>query len=545
MKRVKRYVRPVLVVDDDLTARRLVVSALEEAGITCREAESGPAALEILEDISVDAVIVDHQMPGMTGIELTQKIRAMPRQRLTPVLFVSADDGAATLVSALKAGATDFILKPVLAEELSARVGAQIRLGSEWQSALAGFEHRAATVAELGAMSPLLNPVVAARTICERISAAHGGTAVAIYSCAGPSGRASSLASTTGGIHLEDDPTVILSARGDAGPWVHRPGPGTPGGDEPSWLACAPLRSASTLVGILAIADNGEPEEALLAAAIDYAVTTSLHLGRALADTHRAGQHRRAVEEILDGRAFKPVFQPVVDLEDGSVIGYEALTRLDGGQSVIELLADAEQADMRPQCELTLLSVALASCEQIGAEAWLSVNLSPSVLVQHHEQLADIFSSCQSDVVIELTENERIDDYPAVLEAFGRLRSGTKLSVDDMGSGYASLRHVIDLRPHYLKLDRSWITGLEGDRMRQALVAGMVAFCEQSGAQLIAEGIETEAERDTLHRLGVGYGQGYLLGRPGPLPERAEQQPCSTGAPTRAAAIASHHARPR
>jgi EAL domain-containing protein (putative c-di-GMP-specific phosphodiesterase class I) len=89
-----------------------------------------------------------------------------------------------------------------------------------------------------------------------------------------------------------------------------------------------------------------------------------------------------------------------------------------------------------------------------------------------------------------------------------------RLSIDDAGSGFASLRHILRLEPAFVKLDRSWVHGVDGDPARQALIAGLRHFADQTGAQLIAEGIERVEERDTLLDLRVDYGQGFLLGRP-------------------------------
>ena len=89
-----------------------------------------------------------------------------------------------------------------------------------------------------------------------------------------------------------------------------------------------------------------------------------------------------------------------------------------------------------------------------------------------------------------------------------------KLSVDDAGSGFASLRHVLALEPNYIKLDRTWVKGVQSDRARQALLAGLHHFASETGCPLIAEGVETEAELETLRKLDVELGQGFYLGRP-------------------------------
>jgi len=93
------------------------------------------------------------------------------------------------------------------------------------------------------------------------------------------------------------------------------------------------------------------------------------------------------------------------------------------------------------------------------------------------------------------------------------------LAVDDAGAGFASFRHILELRPTFVKLDRSLISRIDGDPAKKALVAGMRQFARSTGCRLIAEGVETDAERAALLRLGIRLAQGYLLGRPGPLPD--------------------------
>ena len=94
--------------------------------------------------------------------------------------------------------------------------------------------------------------------------------------------------------------------------------------------------------------------------------------------------------------------------------------------------------------------------------------------------------------------------------------SDIRVSVDDAGAVFASFRHILELRPDFVKLDIGLVRDIDHDDVRQALVAGIVYFAGKSGCQLIAEGIETPGERDQLRALGVELGQGYLLGRPAP-----------------------------
>ena len=121
-------------------------------------------------------------------------------------------------------------------------------------------------------------------------------------------------------------------------------------------------------------------------------------------------------------------------------------------------------------------------------------------------------------------------DYAVFRDSLARLGPSVRLAVDDAGAGFASLRHILELGPAFVKLDRWLISGLETDEARQSMIVGLRHFAQSSGSRLIAEGIETEAERDALLALGVDLGQGYLLGMPRPagepragLPDRAPQ----------------------
>ena len=124
-----------------------------------------------------------------------------------------------------------------------------------------------------------------------------------------------------------------------------------------------------------------------------------------------------------------------------------------------------------------------------------------------------------SRIVLELTEHTRIDDYPALLEALDELRQhGVRIAVDDAGAGYAGLQQILGLRPDIIKLDVDLTRGIDTDPVRRALAACLVRFGEDTNSVIVAEGIETAAELETLRQLGVPWGQGYLLARPGPLP---------------------------
>ena len=151
------------------------------------------------------------------------------------------------------------------------------------------------------------------------------------------------------------------------------------------------------------------------------------------------------------------------------------------------------------------------------------------------EPLHSVLGRSPARVVLEITEHVGVDDYGALRRALADLGTDVRFAVDDAGAGFASLRHILELAPSHVKLDRALVTRIDTDPARQALVAGLVHFAGEIGAMLIAEGVETAGERDTLLRLGVRVGQGYLLGRPAPA-ERAKRRGAKR-APVRAAAV--------
>jgi EAL domain-containing protein (putative c-di-GMP-specific phosphodiesterase class I) len=117
--------------------------------------------------------------------------------------------------------------------------------------------------------------------------------------------------------------------------------------------------------------------------------------------------------------------------------------------------------------------------------------------------------------VVELTEHQPDDDYAVLSDALGRLRDrGIRVAVDDVGSGFASFRHVTRVKPEILKLDRSLVCGIDEDPVRQSLAGAIVAFADEVGATVVSEGIESERELDCLMGLSVGCGQGFYIARP-------------------------------
>ena len=236
-------------------------------------------------------------------------------------------------------------------------------------------------------------------------------------------------------------------------------------------------------------------------------------------DEERSQRREERIRRALDDDLLHTVYQPICTLA-GSTIGAEALARFRGPPSrgPMRWFAEADEVGLLHELELAAVHAALAALPALPDHVFLSVNVSPATLATQ-SFLGLIAASDGARVVVEITEHARIDDYERLREALGALRAlGVRVAIDDAGAGFASLRHILRLEPEFIKLDRTLIDGIESDRSRQALAAGLISFAEKIDATIVAEGIERPAEVEALADLGVRYGQGYFFARPAPLP---------------------------
>jgi EAL domain-containing protein (putative c-di-GMP-specific phosphodiesterase class I) len=164
------------------------------------------------------------------------------------------------------------------------------------------------------------------------------------------------------------------------------------------------------------------------------------------------------------------------------------------------------------ELEEATIRAAVAAAAVLPPNAYLSLNVSHRLIGSG--RIRDLLAGQARDIVLEITEHDLIDDYPSLREDLAALGPIVRLAVDDAGAGYASLRHILELAPDFVKLDIGLIRGIDADPARQALIAGMGYFATKRKLRLVAEGVETVAELKSLLGLGVWYGQGYLLGRP-------------------------------
>lgn len=229
---------------------------------------------------------------------------------------------------------------------------------------------------------------------------------------------------------------------------------------------------------------------------------------------------RHRVQEILDDPvALSLVYQPIVDLAAGRVVALEALARfhVEPMRPPNEWFDDAHQVGLGVELEMLAVTRALAQLDVLPQSLAVTINVGPQTILS--PQLVGALRDAPARrVVLELTEHTDVEDYPGLTTALRALRRhGVRVAVDDAGSGYSSLAHILKLAPDYIKLDRELISGIDLDPVRRALAGSLVAFAADTGAEILAEGVETADELEAVRRLGIRYAQGYHLGRPAPL----------------------------
>jgi diguanylate cyclase (GGDEF)-like protein len=282
--------------------------------------------------------------------------------------------------------------------------------------------------------------------------------------------------------------------------------------------------AVSAWIGISRVRRDGHDAETVLRAA-DIALRVakqtgkgqySIYEGESLSDWGPGGA-RSALARVIAGEGLSMHVQPIIDVRSGRPSAYEALARFQSrsGLGPLHWFALADEVGMRDELELACLREGLKLLESRPPDTLLSVNLSGALLTdpRTHELLAGL--SSLDGLILELTENSLLEDTPGLHAAIAKLHVlGIRIAIDDMGVGYSGLRQITTVHPTYLKLDRSLIKGIDRDPDRGALVSALIGYATQTGGYLVAEGVETEAELETLEQLGVTLVQGFFLGRP-------------------------------
>ncbi|BFM08475.1 sensor domain-containing phosphodiesterase [Halioxenophilus aromaticivorans] len=223
----------------------------------------------------------------------------------------------------------------------------------------------------------------------------------------------------------------------------------------------------------------------------------------------------RLIKNVIDESQFFPVFQPIFDLQSNQVSGFEALTRFIAKprKTPEHWFQEASNVGLQQDLEMAALTAAMEALPGPLKHS-ISVNLSPESLMGNQQSILQALPRDQT-LVIEITEHDVIEDYALVNRALALFREkGIKLAVDDVGAGFACLKHILLLKPDIIKIDQAIVKSIDGNRDAQAITRAMVTFAQEIQCDVIAEGVETAEELACLKQLGVAKGQGFLLGVP-------------------------------
>lgn len=237
------------------------------------------------------------------------------------------------------------------------------------------------------------------------------------------------------------------------------------------------------------------------------------------------------LREIMKSRALTPLFQPIVDLANGTIGGYEGLIRGPSNSplhSPLQLFRAAALCHKGVAVEHLCRRVTLEGFAKLRLPGDLFLNVSPECLLQPEAPYGETLNTLHElgidpqRVVIELTEQQPTYDYDLLREAVHHYRAmGFRIAIDDLGEGFSSLRLWSELRPEFVKIDMHFIQGCDSDPVKRQFLRSIQEIAINSGSQVIAEGIETFSELSCVRDIGIVRGQGYYFARPLAMPQHS------------------------
>ena len=238
-------------------------------------------------------------------------------------------------------------------------------------------------------------------------------------------------------------------------------------------------------------------------------------------------QTRCRLQDVLLGNQITTVFQPIVDLMRGGLLGFEALSRGPAGTqaySPINLFEAAEATDLVFELDRHCRRRALRTAQDLPLPHRLFVNVVPASMYDPDFQGASLIRLLEGlglspeRIVLEVSEQYAIENYTLFAEALQNFTQiGFSIAVDDIGAGYSGLEKIAHLNPRYLKFDMQLVRDIDRSHVKREMARALKTFADKMDSQIIAEGIEREGEQKACVDLGIDFGQGFLLARPAPL----------------------------
>jgi EAL domain-containing protein (putative c-di-GMP-specific phosphodiesterase class I)/CheY-like chemotaxis protein len=527
----------ILVIDDDGDLTTSVAAVLCTNGYEVLTATSGEQGLELAFTGHPHLILLDVTMPGMDGHQVCRELQFGYTKDI-PVVFLTARTELTHMMQASRSGASAYVTKPFKTDHLLRTIADVLRDASVYHDDITGLPTLANVQVEVQRMlfdHGQLGVIYVSLGGVQALEQLQGFEVVDdVYRVVGQG-----LQHARGDLIRGED-FVSISSLGDAFLIVLSPSRHT-GFIAEEDLLVVKQRLEEDLLKRL----EAELESRLLAK-VDLFVGSSrltqspkIRFKRALLDAiARATQSieaerdeirsrlRGEFETVMSEERLTCVFQPIVSLKDFEAIGYELLARgpRDSELHRPDALFDIARKEGRvTELDRLCRRTASRAGEDLPEGCLRFVNTEPMAMFMHSQ--GDSFvqefvemtpSSLRGLTVIEVTENSVIDDFDRMRDIVRQLRAhGFRVAIDDAGAGYAGLQTMVEIEPDFIKLDMSLIRGVDTSIVKQRLVRTLRDFCREAAITLIAEGIETRRQLDTLRELGVSHGQGFLFGHPG------------------------------
>jgi EAL domain-containing protein (putative c-di-GMP-specific phosphodiesterase class I)/DNA-binding response OmpR family regulator len=542
----------ILIVDDDEDILLIVQTILASSGYAVTTARNGREAVDLALESRPDLILLDVMMPELSGWEVCTTLKNAPETRHVPIAMLTVKNEIRDLITGMQVGADDYITKPFTRRKLLSTVRRLLDERGSKAAAYLATEHDDVRlknllfdgVTELPTV-PVIIDAIRDRLLDNRdlgvlyvdveqyshIEETYGWEV--FDGLLRQSGRA--LKRMLGTLFATEDFVAVNRAGGS------------------DFYVFTALESGDDAIARLQ--RKARQVEESLRGTLDETFGTRIHkrigvfVGHAVLhpdpqmrverlvyralrqaieiatskEEERQALLRSTFREILRKRRIRTVYQPIFNLQTMDLFGHEALTRgpVETAFESPELLfqiAGEEEAVWELE-QLCLDSSAAHYMAPPGTLLFLNVEAESVGSLSTREQALTSLFRLKESVVLEVTERSAIRDMPVFREALTTLRErGFRIAIDDAGSGYASLQAIAELKPNFLKVANTLVTGLHQDTIKRDVVEMLVNLARRIDAICVAEGIETPEDLELCRSLGIPYGQGFYLGVPAETP---------------------------
>ena len=564
----------ILVVDDEPDNFDVIETLLSDQNYLLHYVSGGQEAIDALNLLQPDVILLDVMMPGIDGIEVCQRIKAMPKWESVPIIMVTALTTKADLARCLTAGADDFMSKPVNRLELIARVRSMLRIRQQYKQ-LATFNARLEdtvqqrtaqlqTMIFQDSLTHLPSRTFLLQKLAEIIRLEISSFAIVYLDC-----DQFKLVNGSFGYTIGNQLLVAVAERLKS---YLSPGDvlASMGEDEFCFLLYQ-IEDESVIEGFIQrILQSFETPFVVADCEIFMTACMGITLGSRAgkryhlpeeplqdADTamYKAKLRGKGCYQIFDRQMslamlnrltlendlqraiehqeFVNYYQPIVDLKTQKIYGFEALVRWHhprrGMVSPIEFIPCMEETGLIVPVGMMVFKAACQHLHQWHQQGWpeltVNVNLSvrqfscPTLLADIDRILAETGVN-PAYLKLEITDSAIMDNATTAIALTEQLRSRQiQISIDDFGTGYSSLGYLHCFPVNSLKIDKSFVSELQTDDRNYPVVNTIIALSNQLGLTVVAEGIETQEQLEWLQKLGCQFGQGYLFSKPLPASE--------------------------